>query len=282
MRRRQESGAIELVKAHWSVSVVLGLIVFAVMKWGGPAFATRTDNPFIKPFLSGFSNLAPYSLLIFAILALASFLFARKRRGLVDSQSGLDSLRALSWQEFEWMVGEAYRRQGYAVEESIGGGADGGIDLVLRQDGQTTVVQCKRWKTSSVGAPILREIFGLLTHHRANAAIVVTCGNFTREAIAFAEGKPVVLVDGPRLLELVRGVQRTPAPSSTATAPTSAPPPPPSPETESVASPIELPCPTCGASMVRRISRRGANSGNAFWGCSSYPRCTGTRAVEQP
>jgi len=278
MRRRQESGANELVKAHWGVSVVLGLIVFATMKWGGPAFATRTDHPFLKPFLSGFSNLAPYSLLFFAILALLSFLFAKKKRGLVDSQSSLDSLRGLSWQEFEWMVGEAYRRQGYAVEESIGGGADGGIDLVLTRGGQTTVVQCKRWKTSSVGAPILRELFGLLTHHQANAAILVTSGHFTREAIAFAEGKPIELVDGLRLLELVRGVQRTPAPSSPAI---SLPPPSPlpAPDPASAASPAELPCPTCGASMVRRVSRRGANAGNAFWGCSSYPRCTGTRAL---
>ncbi len=55
----------------------------------------------------------------------------------------LDSLRALSWQDFEKLVGEAYRRPGYVVEETGGGGPDGEVDLVIRNDGKTYFVQCK-------------------------------------------------------------------------------------------------------------------------------------------
>lgn len=36
-------------------------------------------------------------------------------------------------------------------------------------------------------------------------------------------------------------------------------------------------CPKCGSEMVRRVAKRGANAGNAFWGCVKYPRCNGTR-----
>ena len=36
-------------------------------------------------------------------------------------------------------------------------------------------------------------------------------------------------------------------------------------------------CPRCGSSMVRRVARRGRNTGNSFWGCSRYPACKGTR-----
>lgn len=36
-------------------------------------------------------------------------------------------------------------------------------------------------------------------------------------------------------------------------------------------------CPQCGSSMVRRVARRGRNSGNSFWGCPRFPRCKGTR-----
>jgi len=32
-------------------------------------------------------------------------------------------------------------------------------------------------------------------------------------------------------------------------------------------------CPKCGKSMVLRTARKGANSGNQFWGCSGYPAC---------
>ena len=32
-------------------------------------------------------------------------------------------------------------------------------------------------------------------------------------------------------------------------------------------------CPECGSPMVKRVARRGARPGKAFWGCSNYPRC---------
>jgi len=36
-------------------------------------------------------------------------------------------------------------------------------------------------------------------------------------------------------------------------------------------------CPTCGASMVRRVAKKGSNAGEAFWGCTRFPQCRGTR-----
>jgi hypothetical protein len=32
-------------------------------------------------------------------------------------------------------------------------------------------------------------------------------------------------------------------------------------------------CSKCGSPMVKRTAKRGANAGNQFWGCSSYPKC---------
>lgn len=40
----------------------------------------------------------------------------------------------------------------------------------------------------------------------------------------------------------------------------------PNPSTEKI-------CPKCGAAMVLRTAKRGANAGNQFWGCSNYPSC---------
>ncbi|MBK5944702.1 DUF2726 domain-containing protein [Halorhodospira halophila] len=39
------------------------------------------------------------------------------------------------------------------------------------------------------------------------------------------------------------------------------------------------PCPQCGARMVRREARSGANAGKAFWGCSLFPKCRGTAEI---
>jgi restriction system protein len=41
----------------------------------------------------------------------------------------------------------------------------------------------------------------------ADEAIIVTSGHFTRDAQSFAAGKPIRLLDGPALLDLVRSVQ---------------------------------------------------------------------------
>jgi DNA-binding helix-hairpin-helix protein with protein kinase domain len=38
-----------------------------------------------------------------------------------------------------------------------------------------------------------------------------------------------------------------------------------------------LNCPNCGAPMLRRTARKGTWRGRAFWGCSRYPVCKGTR-----
>lgn len=39
-------------------------------------------------------------------------------------------------------------------------------------------------------------------------------------------------------------------------------------------------CPKCGKRMALRTARKGPKAGQSFWGCSSYPECTGTRPVD--
>jgi restriction system protein len=39
-------------------------------------------------------------------------------------------------------------------------------------------------------------------------------------------------------------------------------------------------CPLCGKPLALRTARKGARAGSQFWGCSGYPECKGTRALE--
>ena len=39
-------------------------------------------------------------------------------------------------------------------------------------------------------------------------------------------------------------------------------------------------CPVCGKPMLRRMAKKGMNSGNEFWSCSDYPNCKGTRPMK--
>lgn len=139
--------------------------------------------------------------------ALLSFLQRRKRQALhqqVRESSAADALERMSWQDFEVLVGEGFRQRGYSVQESGGGGADGGVDLVLRKDGETFLVQCKQWKALKVGVSVVRELFGVMAARGAAGGFVVSSGRFTDEAEAFARGRNIRLLTGPALLQLIR------------------------------------------------------------------------------
>ncbi|MHB1294088.1 MAG: DUF2726 domain-containing protein [Anaerolineae bacterium] len=47
-------------------------------------------------------------------------------------------------------------------------------------------------------------------------------------------------------------------------------------------TPIIPTCPKCGASMVLRTVTSGPNLGQQYWGCSTFPRCDGTRDYHEP
>ena len=267
MSRKNPSAADLLVLAPWWVSAILGAVLYVALKWIVPHFAATASNPFYKAFGTSIPSLAPMAAIFCAALAVMSAIFARRQRKLVDSQTSLESLKSINWQEFEWLVGEAFRRQGYAVEVGLTQGADGGVDVVLRKSGKTTIVQCKHRKSSSVSVPVVRELFGVMTAEKADAAIVITTGTFTRDAYAFAAGRPLQLIDGDQLLALVKSVQKGSSIADSENQPVH------NPSAVTLPSRTVPSCPKCGAAMARRTARRGANAGNQFWGCSTYPKC---------
>ena len=68
---------------------------------------------------------------IFTMGAILSFIGRVKRKNLLASTNTPKSqsiINGMNWQEFELLVGEAFRRKGYKVAETPSG-ADGGIDL---------------------------------------------------------------------------------------------------------------------------------------------------------
>ena len=131
----------------------------------------------------------------------------KQRQHLLNSRSDIDSIRDLSWADFELLIGEAFRRRGYSVEERGGGGADGGVDLVLHMGGEKILVQCKQWKSRQMGVNVVRELYGVMVHEKAARAIVAISCEFTQEAKGFARGKPLERLNGPALYRLVSQVQ---------------------------------------------------------------------------
>ncbi len=276
MARRQPSTFETLQSAHWGVGLAAGFIVLALSFVVIPAFPIQSPllAEIVKQLVAGPLRLLVWLLAAMCWLASISAFVGREQRShLLDTRSGLDSLRSMSWRQFEMLVGEAHRRLGYRVEETGLGGADGGVDLILRRDGRTTLVQCKQWRNRKVDARTVREQFGLLTHHGAEAVIIATVGHFTNDAREFAKGKPIQLLNGAALVSLVDGVRSDPGTVSKAASPGSVPE-----ITRAVGERVEsgaLGCPRCGSAMVARTAKA---SGQRFLGCSRFPACRGTRS----
>lgn len=166
---------------------------------------------------------------------------AANRRHLIEWTS---DLRLLDSTEFEWLVGEVFRRDGWKVEETGRPDApDGNVDLRLGKRGQRVLVQCKRWQSKVVGVDDVRAFAGTLMREGLTGAsgIFVTLSDFSEQAREEAKQVGLVLMDNRDLYERVESVRRS------------------------------EPCPVCGSSML--LDR----SGYGWWFRCVTPACTGKR-----
>jgi restriction system protein len=261
--RRKNEGLLDLLaELPWWIGVVMAVLVYVFLKFVLPSI--HFANPFIQAIASALPNVSGIFAFLFLVGALMSFVGSMKRKRLLENTDKLENIRQLGWQEFELLVGEYFRRKGYAVQENGGGGADGGIDLVLTKTNQKTIVQCKRWKNFQVGVSPVRELYGVMVAENASACIFVSSGRYTQEAESFANNKPIELIDGEALYKLISDVRST---RHSINVPASA---------KITVDQASIVCPKCGSNMVERVAKRGQNIGNKFYGCSNYPSCNGT------
>lgn len=252
------------------ICLPVAALAYLGVKFGLPILAG--SNIFLKALAQSSELFASMACLVVIATGITAALKKWERRRLYDHQTGIASIRDLSWSDFELLIGEAYRRQGFQVTETGGGGADGGIDLVLHGRGERILIQCKQWKVYKVDVRRVRELYGVLMADGADRAIFVTSGVYTQDARRFAEGKALELVDGDMLCRLITPV-RGQHHEKNLNAVTSQP-------SEPQTSPA---CPLCKSPMVLRTAKRGDNAGSQFWGCSTFAttKCKGTRPCVQ-
>jgi hypothetical protein len=182
---------------------------------------------------------------LFATILSLSWLLVQvetaKRRHLIEWTT---NLRLLSSEEFEWLVGELYRRDaGWEQIRETGhqDRPDGNVDLRSIENGQRKIVQCKHWQSWLVGVDDIREFAGTLLRDGlpGSAGVFVTLSDFTEQARSEAATIGIALVNGRELYSRIEKARR--------------------PE----------PCPVCQAPMVFGLSSRG------WWFRCVAPTCSG-------
>ena len=249
-RRKREGGSTEDQVAL--ITIFVGVVLIAAVL---RLFQQSAPTDLVGMVINGLGQQWLPALVATPILAFwwrHVLLAHQSRERIANTQA---RLRDLSPDGFEEWSARRLTDLGYTVRRT-GGQGDHGVDLTATRAGLDAVVQCKRYAGKrSVGEPEVRDLFGVMHHHAAPEAILITAGWFTPQAREWAKGKPIQLWDVDHISRLLAG------PSATAaTAPMS----------------LAAACPQCGLALVARRNRR---DGTEFIGCSGFPKCRYTKAA---
>lgn len=211
----------------------------------------------------GLDTQCPSCRLVFTLPTLGGAPAVEKRSTPPSAELTLTLLQELEWKRFE-QVTEAYFQQMGWGTQAAPIGPDGGVDIHLTRPGSQwpdAVVQCKAWLGSKVGVSLMRELFGVMADKKVAEGFFVTTAEYSSDARTFAEGKPLTLINGADFVRRVRALPPDAQAQLVATA--------------TVGDYRTPTCPSCGRKMVKIDSSKGRTVFKPFWGCPSYPRCSG-------
>ena len=117
----------------------------------------------------------------------------------------MSAVRKMKWHNFELLVAEGFRLQGFSVT----GFAQGDSDIMLVKGQKKFCVQCRDWQVDKVGVAPVETLSGAMAKNNADGGYVVTAGEVSQEAAALAGERKIQFVRGPSLLALLEKAKET-------------------------------------------------------------------------
>jgi restriction system protein len=167
-------------------------------------------------------------------------------------------LRQLEWRRFEELCKAYFETLGFSTR-MLRSGVEGSADIHLCSEGSehaSMIAQCKTWSAYRIGINPVRALRAAMAAAGAGKGALVTPSRFTQEAIAFAGGENILLIDGARLLGELAALSPEKALALLG-----------------VATQGDFRTPTCPSCSIKMISSQSASGGRKFWGCRNYPHC---------
>lgn len=139
----------------------------------------------------------------------------RHDKRFVDSQNVIQdidqsfNLATMHWEDFEHLIREIFEQ-----EFLVNGGEvrvtqasrDGGVDAIAFDPdpirGGKIIIQAKRYN-NIVGVSAIRDLYGTVLNEGATKGIIVTTSDYGRDSYAFAQNKPLTLINGSNLLAML-------------------------------------------------------------------------------
>jgi restriction system protein len=198
-----------LAQIPWWISVTLSTSLYVLLKFVVPYVETQSTlvnetHISLGPFLAPVVALAFLSPITFSLLK------SSRKKKLHELRDEIQSIQNLAWPQFKERVAEAYRRNGYNIMENSAFTADPSVDLVMRKSANLYLVQCRYWQNRKLGLREVKNLFSLMHEKQASGVYLLTTGIFTYEARHYALGRPINLLDGIGLVELLGKVDSSP------------------------------------------------------------------------
>lgn len=202
MARRKKKGRGE---EFWLLVAVVGVVVVAMVWWFArtyPEWAIAAGILLLMAIVGG--------------LVLRHRSIEADRRRFLVANTELARVDRLSGPDFERLIAERLRGDGFRQVTRRGGTGDGGVDITAHAFGHGRyAVQCKRYR-GTVGAPEVRNFLGALANaFSGHTGILVTSGKLTRQAKAEAATarQPLIILERDELADwLLGGITLLPAP----------------------------------------------------------------------
>ncbi|MEH7052197.1 restriction endonuclease [Bacillus pseudomycoides] len=177
------------------------------------------------------------------------------------AKSGIRYIDKMDGFQFEVYLKALFRELGYRPEVTKRS-CDYGVDVILKGRNRI-VIQAKRYGIKNrVGIRAVQEVYAGKAYYKADEAWIVTNSVFTKQAEELEKACQVKLIDRFELQNLITKVN----PEQKAK------------DVYEQVNPAERKCPVCKNQLVIRYSKKNDNK---FFGCSQFPSCTHTEAVNK-
>jgi len=198
-----------LAQIPWWISVTLSASFYLLLKFIVPYFEAQSSlvnevQVSLGPVFAPVVALALLSPVTFSLLK------SNRKKKLQALKDEIQAIQELPWQKFKELVAEAYRRTGYTIMENDTFAADPSVDLVMRKSANLYLVQCRYWQNRKLGIREVKNLFSHMHDKQASGVFLMTTGIFTKEARHYAVGRPINLLDGIEIVELLGKVDYHP------------------------------------------------------------------------
>ena len=196
-----------LAQIPWWVSVSLSVSFYLFFQYGIPFFENQ-GTLVNDTHVSLGPVFAPVIALAFLAPVTFSFFKSSKKKRLHDLREDITEIQELSWSELNEKVAKAYRKAGYMIMGNDPYTSDPSIDIVMRRSANLYLLQSRYWRNRKVSLREVKKLSGIMHEKQASGIFLLTTGIFTKNARRYAIGRPINLVDGIKLVELLDTIKQ--------------------------------------------------------------------------